>query len=80
MSKHAALDLDPEVMEALEALAASTHRSTSEIVNETLRARFEYAKEFAGSIARGVEQLDRGESLTTAEAHERLAVIRTGRV
>lgn len=79
MTKHAALELEPEVMEALEALAASTHRTTSEIVNETLRAHFEYAKEFVSSIARGVEQLDRGESLTTAEARERLAAIRAGR-
>ena len=79
MSKHAALELEPEVMEALEALAASTHRTASEIVNETLRVRFSYAKEFAGSIARGVEQLDRGESLTTAEVRERLATARARR-
>jgi len=76
MSKHAALELEPEVLDALEALAASTHQTASEIVNETLRARFEYAKELAGSIARGLEQLDSGESLTSAEARERLASVR----
>lgn len=79
MSKHAALELEPEVLDALEALAASTHRTVSEIVNETLRVRFEYAKELAGSIARGVEQLDRGESLTSAQARERLASLRVRR-
>ena len=79
MSKRAAVELEPEVLVALEALAASTHQSVSEIVNETLRARFEHAKEFARSITRGVEQLQRGESLTTAEARERLASRRTRR-
>lgn len=79
MSKRSALVLEDDVALALSELSESTRQTPSEIVNETLRARFAHSKAFAASIARGLAQLDAGEGVSTREVRQRLAAARAAR-
>lgn len=79
MSNRSALVLEDDVALALSELSEAMHRSPSEIVNETLRARFSHSKAFSASIARGLGQLDRGKGVSTRELRRRLAAARQAR-
>lgn len=67
-----ALELDDDVRQGLERMAARSASSAAELANEALRDLVRHDEALNASIARGLSDLEAGRSMDTDELRRRL--------